>query len=266
MKEVVGALEKFAPLPLQESYDNAGLQLGLTETEVSGALLCLDVTEKIVDEAIARDCNVIISHHPLIFHRLSHITGGNYVERAVAKAIKADIAIISMHTNLDNAQGGVSFMMAEKMGMSDVSFLCPPRSYSSGDDGPTVQYASGVIGSLPQPLPAADFITMLKRVFNVECVQANQLLRRDISRVALCGGAGSFAIDDALRKGADAFVTGEMHYHEYFGHDGELQIAVIGHYQSEQFTNQLFLNILHEALPELRCELTKTNTNPIIYL
>ena len=145
MKEVVGALEKFAPLPLQESYDNAGLQLGLTETEVSGALLCLDVTEKIVDEAIARDCNVIISHHPLIFHRLSHITGGNYVERAVAKAIKADIAIISMHTNLDNAQGGVSFMMAEKMGMTDVSFLCPPRSYSSGDDGPTVQYASGVI-------------------------------------------------------------------------------------------------------------------------
>ena len=250
MKEVVGALEKFAPLPLQESYDNAGLQLGLTETEVSGALLCLDVTEKIVDEAIARDCNVIISHHPLIFHRLSHITGGNYVERAVAKAIKADIAIISMHTNLDNAQGGVSFMMAEKMGMSDVSFLCPPRSY----------------GSLPQPLPAADFITMLKRVFNVECVQANQLLRRDIRRVALCGGAGSFAIDDALRKGADAFVTGEMHYHEYFGHDGELQIAVIGHYQSEQFTNQLFFNILHDALPELRCELTKTNTNPIIYL
>ena len=107
---------------------------------------------------------------------------------------------------------------------------------------------------------------MLKRVFNVECVQANQLLRRDIRRVALCGGAGSFAIDDALRKGADAFVTGEMHYHEYFGHDGELQIAVIGHYQSEQFTNQLFLNILHDALPELRCELTKTNTNPIIYL
>ena len=255
IKEVVDALERFAPLPLQEDYDNAGLQVGLTETEVSGALLCLDVTEKIVDEAVANGCNLIVAHHPLIFRKLAHITGEDYVQRTVSKAIKNDVAIVAMHTNLDNAPGGVNFKIAEKMRLADVAFF--DKEAKSG---------SGVIGTLKEPMTAKEFIGMLKSRFNVECVQANQLLKRNISRVAICGGACSFLLGRAIEAGADAFVTGEMHYHEFFGHEQEIQIAVIGHYQSEQFTNEVFREIIEKECPGVACYLTKTNTNPIMHL
>lgn len=259
IKEVVDALERFAPLPLQEGFDNAGLQVGLTEAEVSGALLCLDVTEKVVDEAVALGCNLIVSHHPLIFRALKHITGENDVQRAVAKAIKKDITVVSMHTNFDNAKDGVNYKIAEKMELSDCGFFAEKNV-----DG--ISCGSGVIGTLPEPMAADDFVLMLKRTFDVECVMCNQLLRRKISRVAICGGAGSFLLDDAITAGADAFITGEMHYHEYFGHEQEIQIAVIGHYQSEQFTNEIFESIIKEKCPGVKTYLTKTNTNPIIYL
>ncbi|ETD17357.1 MULTISPECIES: Nif3-like dinuclear metal center hexameric protein [Prevotellaceae] len=258
--EVVDALEQFAPLPLQEGFDNAGLQVGLTETEVSGALLCLDVDEKIVDEAVSLGCNLIVSHHPLIFHKLAQISDTDYVQRTVIKALQNNITIVSMHTNMDNALGGVNYKIAEKMQLSNVEFLGETKSAGGVIGG------SGVIGNLARPLAADDFVLMLKRTFDVECVQANQLLRRDIKRVALCGGAGSFMLADAIKAGADAFVTGEMHYHEFFGHEQEIQIAVIGHYQSEQFTNEIFKSIIEDKCKEVRCYLTKTNTNPIIYL
>lgn len=131
IREVVDALERFAPLPLQESFDNAGLQAGLTEAEVSGALLCLDVTEKVVDEAVALGCNLIVSHHPLIFHALKRITYADDVQRAVAKALKNDITVVSMHTNMDNARGGVNFKIAEKMELHDCRFLQKRRLWAS---------------------------------------------------------------------------------------------------------------------------------------
>ena len=170
IKEVVNALEEFAPLPLQEDYDNAGLQVGLTETEVSGALLCLDVTEEVVDEAVAKGCNLIVSHHPLIFRALKRVTGANMVQRCVMKAIMQGIAIVSMHTNLDNAIGGVNYKMAEKLHLHDLSILAPRET--GGVSG-----GSGVVGSLEQPMEAAAFIAMLKETFQVSCVQTNQLLR-----------------------------------------------------------------------------------------
>lgn len=259
IKEVVDALERFAPLPLQESFDNAGLQVGLTEAEVSGALLCLDVTEAVVDEAVALGCNLIVSHHPLIFHALKHVTYDNDVQRAVAKALKNDVTVVSMHTNMDNARGGVNFRIAEKMGLEDCCFFADKTV-----DG--IECGSGVMGSLPEAVAGDDFVLMLKRTFDVECVQCNQLLRRPIKTVAVCGGAGSFLLGDAIAAGADAFVTGEMHYHEYFGHEQEIQIAVIGHYQSEQFTNEIFKEIIEERCDGVKTYLTKTNTNPIIYL
>lgn len=259
IREVVDALERFAPLPLQESFDNAGLQVGLTEAEVSGALLCLDVTEAVVDEAVALGCNLIVSHHPLIFHALKHITYGDYVQRTVVKALKNDITIVSMHTNIDNAPGGVNFKIAEKMGLEDCRFF-------AGKTVDGIECGSGVVGNLAEPLAADDFIVMLKRTFDVECVECNQLLRRSIKTVAVCGGAGSFLLGDAIAEGADAFVTGEIHYHEYFGHEQEIQIAVIGHYQSEQFTNEIFKEIIERECKGVKAYLTKTNTNPILYL
>lgn len=258
--KVIDALEQFAPLPLQEDFDNAGLQVGLTEAEVSGALLCLDVTETVIDEAVSQDCNLIISHHPLIFHKLARISDENYVQRSVMKAIQHQITIVAMHTNMDCAPGGVNFKMAEKMGLTDVTFFGTRKSAGTIDGG------EGVIGSLTAAQAADDFIMMLKRQFDVECVQANQLLRRPVRRVALCGGAGSFLLEEAIAAGADAFVTGEMHYHEFFGHDQQIQLAVIGHYQSEQFTNEIFQSIIEEKCPGVKCVLTHVNTNPIIYL
>ena len=259
IKEVVSALERFAPLPLQEGFDNAGLQVGLTEAEVSGALLCLDVTEKIVEEAVAKGCNLIVSHHPLIFRPLKHLTGKSDVERTVWAAVKNDVAIVSMHTNFDNARGGVNFKIAEKMGLTDPHFFA-----EKSVDG--IVCGSGVIGDLPQALAADDFILMLKQRFDVESVQCNQLLRRPIRKVAVCGGAGSFLLPEAMAQGADAFVPGEMHYHEYFAHEQEIQIAVIGHYQSEQYTKEIFKSIIEAECPGVRTELTELNTNPIIYL
>lgn len=257
IRKVIDALERFAPLPLQESYDNAGLQVGLTETEISGALLCLDVTEAVVDEAISRGCNLIVAHHPLIFRKLAHISDGSYVERAVIKAIKNDVVIVAMHTNLDNALDGVNFKMAEKMGLADLQPLQEPVG-----DGKW----SGVVGTLPEPMSAEDFVQMLKERFGVASVRANELLRRPVSRVALCGGAGSFMLGDALRAGADAFVTGEMGYHEFFGHEQQLQICVIGHYESEQFTTEIFRDIISRECPGVKTCIAETITNPIVYL
>ncbi len=258
IQDVVAALERFAPLPLQEGFDNAGLQVGLTETEVSGALLCLDVTESVIDEAVSLGCNLIVSHHPLLFHPLRQIADKNDVQRMVRKAIRKDITILSMHTNIDNAKGGVNFKIAEKLGLEQCQLFCEKQV---GD----IIGGSGVVGVFAEPISADTFIRRLKSVFGVQCVMANELLERPVRKVAVCGGAGSFLLSEAIALGADAFITGEMHYHEYFAHEQEIQIAVIGHYQSEQFTSELFEEIIRESCPGLRTCITRINTNPIHY-
>jgi dinuclear metal center YbgI/SA1388 family protein len=272
--EVVNALERFAPLPLQEDYDNVGLQVGLTAADVSGALLCLDVTEQVVDEAVANGCNLIVSHHPLIFHRLSCISDADYVQRTVMKAIEHKVAIVSMHTNLDAAEGGVNFKIAEKLGLCDVRFIgktqtaTAPQPLGAGTPGTTteVRGGEGVIGRFAEPMAADDFLLLVKQRFDVECVMANELLRRPIATVALCGGAGDFLLPVAVKAGADAFLTGEMHYHQYFGYGQRVQIAVIGHYQSEQYTKEILRDIIQRDCPGVRCVMSAINTNPILYI
>ena len=256
---MLSALERFAPLPLQESWDNAGLQVGLTETEVSGALLCLEVNERIVDEAIRKGCNLIVSHHPLLFRGLKTISDLTDVQRTVMKVIENHLCVVSMHTNMDNAKGGVNYRIAEKLGLSDVRFFAPKQV-----DG--IEAGSGVTGLLPDPMAADDFVLAVKKAFGVECAMCNELLRRPVHRVAICGGAGDFLLDEALKTGADAFITGEMHYHQYFGYEQKIQICVIGHYQSEQFTTEVFQAIIQEACPGVKTLIAETNTNPILYL
>ena len=259
IKEVVSALERFAPLPLQADFDNAGLQVGLTEAELSGALLCLDVTEPIVDEAIRLGCNLIVAHHPLIFRKLSCISNQNYVQRTVMKAIQNHITIVAMHTNMDSAKGGVNYKIAEKLGLQNLSFIGKEQIVDGVTGG------EGIVGTFAEGLAADDFISLLKRVFEVESVQANQLLRRPIKRVALCGGSGAFLLSEALHAGADAFVTGEMSYHDFFDMEQRIQLAVIGHYQSEQFTSEIFKEIIQKEFPDAHCCISSINTNPIIY-
>ena len=259
IKEVLCALEQFAPLPLQESWDNAGLQVGLTETEVSGALLCLDVNERVIDEARQKGCNLIVSHHPLLFRGLKTISDLTDVQRTVRKAIQQDICVVSMHTNMDNAKGGVNFRIAQKLGLQEVVFFD-----SKTVDG--IEAGSGVIGTLPEAMASDDFVILVKKAFEVECARCNQLLQRPVRKVAICGGAGDFLLDDAVKAGADAFITGEMHYHQYFGYEQQIQICVIGHYESEQFTTEVFQEIIREHCPEVKTVIAETNTNPILYL
>lgn len=260
IKEVAAALERFAPLPLQEDYDNAGLQVGLTETEASGALLCLDVTEETVREAVRRGCNVLVAHHPLLFRGLKCVSASTEVERCVREAILHGITIYAAHTNLDNAPGGVNHRIAEKIGLQEVKFLQPFTR--GGNEG-----GSGVIGVLPSPEAPLEFLRRVAEIFGVECMMHNAgPADRKVQRVALCGGAGDFLLGEAIRQEADVFLTGEMGYHHYFGHEAELWIGVMGHYQSERFTLSLMREVLAEELPELPVFLASQPTNPIRYM
>lgn len=250
VKEVIDALEQFAPLPLQESYDNAGLQVGLTEAEVSGALLCLDVTESVVREAVDLGCNLIVSHHPVLFHGLRQVSDATQSQRVVRLAVQNDIAIYSAHTNLDKVEDGVNYEMAERLGLIDVVPL--------GE--------CGVVGYLSAPMDSRFFLDRVKDVFRCECLMHNELLSRPIQSVAICGGAGESLLDDAIAQETDALLTGEVRYHTFMGREQEIQICALGHYESEQYTVELLERIISEHFPHMPIYKTEINTNPIHYL
>ena len=362
VNDIIKTIETEAPLPWQESYDNAGLQVGNRFQTVSGAVVCIDVTEAVVDEAIAWGYNLIISHHPLLFKGLKSITGNGYIERIVIKAIQHNIAIYAAHTNLDNAPGGVSFRMAQKLGLKSVKVLEPlsglleklvvyvPVSHaesvrtalfeagaghignydqcSFGQEGegtfraglganpycgtvgemhrePEIrmevilpvyaqgavlnalkrvhpyeepafdciplsnrweQVGAGVIGMLPEPADERLVLEKLKTTFNVGCVKHSPLHGRKISRVALCGGAGASLMSKAVAAGADMFVTGEIRYHDYFDFESRILLAEIGHYESEQYTKEIFCEIIQKKFPTFAIRSTQVDTNPIKYL
>lgn len=257
IREIIATLEKFAPLPLQEDYDNSGLQVGLTETDdVSGVLLCLDPTEATIDEAVSKGCNMIVSHHPLIFRPIRKVESGDMVSRVLVKAIRNNVAIYSAHTNLDNSIPGVSSHMAERLGLTNVKAL---GSDSAGR-------CSGVIGEFESPLSENDFLNLVKDRFEVSCIRHNALLGRNIQKVALCGGSGAFLSHDACVAGADAFVTGEIGYHRFFGFDGVMKLVETGHYESEQYTVELLEKVLRSAFPELGIVRTSVRVNPVNYM
>ena len=199
VKDILGALEEFAPLALQDGYDNAGLQIGLAEdAEATGALLCLDVTEDVVDEAVQRGCNLIVSHHPLLFRPVKSITGDDYIGRVIMKAIQQKVAIYAAHTNLDSAYEGVNFKMAEKLGLQHIEWLSPKTSYDY--EGATRTAAEGIIATLPAPMTQKDFMERVKEVFSLKSLRVNSAAKGTISRVALCGGSGAFLIQKAVEQ------------------------------------------------------------------
>lgn len=257
IKEVAETLERFAPLPLQEGYDNAGLQVGLTAAEASGVLLCLDVTVEVIREAVAKGCNMVVAHHPLLFRGLKRIADETLVERCVREAILHGVTLYAAHTNLDNAREGVNYRMAERLGLREVAFLSPAADGAGG---------SGLVGNLSRAEEAQAFLRRVKEAFSVECLMHNRGPRQMVRRVALCGGAGDFLIDRACDAGADMFLTGEIGYHRFFGYEDKMWMAALGHYQSEQYTVDLMADILAEAHPGLRIEKTAVRTNPIYYM
>lgn len=255
--EVAKVIEEMAPLGLQEEWDNSGLQVGEPENEATGVLLCLDVTEAILDEAIAKGFNLIITHHPLIFKGLKSITGKSHIERIVMKAIKNGIAIYSAHTNMDSAWGGVSHLIAKKIGLLDVSVLSPQTDLQSG---------LGVVGDLPCEEDALHFLSRVKEIFKVGAIRYGGDINRAIRRVAICGGAGVEFVNDAIASGADVFVTGDVKYHDFQGVIDRILIVDIGHYESEYYTKEIFSEIITKKIPNFAVHYAELEKNPINYL
>ena len=361
ISDITDHLETFAPVYLQESYDNAGLITGNKNWDCTGVITTLDATEEIVDEAINKKCNMIVAHHPIIFKGLKQLNGKNYVERTILKAIKNDITIYAIHTNLDNVKKGVNKKIAEKLELQNLQVLQPRENvlkklvtfaptdkaedlrkalFATGagelgkysecsfntegtgtfkplegadpfvgevgkrheekevkievifpsylqtqitrtmmDAHPYEEVAydiiplgnylsdvgSGLIGELEKPIDEKEFLQKLKLAFGLKVVRHTQLLNKKIEKIAVCGGAGSFLIPVALSSKADAFVTADIKYHEFFDADNKMLLADIGHYESEQYTIDLLYDILREKYPNFAVRKTEVKTNPVNY-
>ena len=362
VKSICETIETFAPLSLCESYDNVGLLVGDAQTEVSGILITLDVTEAVLDEAIQKNCNLIVSHHPLIFSGLKRLNNANDVQRCVAKAIKNDIAIYAAHTNIDNVLQGVSGRMAEKIGLTNARALQAKRdtllklvtfvpqaqadqvrealfaagagqignydacSYNTEGFGtfranehcnpfvgnknelhseletrievilPTyskykainaliqahpyeepaydiyalqndwAQAGAGVVGELPEAEDEKAFLLRIKEIFKAKTIRHTALLGKPIKRVALCGGAGSSLLSDAIAAKADIYISGDFKYHDFFNAENKILVADIGHFESEQYTKEIFYEIITKKIPTFAVQISDINTNPINYL
>lgn len=258
IQDITAHLESIAPAHLQESYDNAGLIVGDPTTEVTGVLTSLDCTEEIIAEAKARSCNLVVAHHPIVFRGLKRFNGKDYVERTVIKAIKDDVAIYAIHTNLDNVRyQGVNERIAQRLGLENLRLLGPKNEEKT--------VGSGMVGELPVAMAEADFLRHLKDRMGAGVVKHTALLGQPVETIALCGGAGGFLLRQAKASGAQAFVTSDYKYHEFFDADGEIVICDIGHYESEQFTTQLLAELLKEKFPTFAVLCTERITNPVRY-
>ncbi len=362
LNKLIRELEGVAPLYLQESYDNSGLLVGDINSEINSALITLDITEAILDEAIANGCELIIAHHPIIFKGFHSITGENYNERVIINAIKNDISIYTIHTNLDNISQGVNSKICEMLGVRNPAILkpkagllrklvvfCPLNeaekvrqaifntgagyigNYDScsfnlegsgsfranenadpyvGEIGklhfekevriesvypvykekeiissmitahPYEEVAydiypisnelnivgAGMIGELENPVLDSEFLEFVKKTMKAGCVRHTRLSGNELQRVAVCGGSGSFLIQDAIRAGADIFITGDIKYHDFFLPEGKTILADIGHYESEQFTKELIYSILKQKFSNFALLISEINTNPVTYL
>lgn len=255
VKDIVGVIEDFAPKSLQESYDNAGLQVGNPEAPVTAVLLCLDVTEDILNEAKARECNMIVSHHPLIFKGLKTLTGENATQRLVIDCLKDNIAVYSAHTNLDSTWNGVSHEIARKLDVKNLQVLeamaTNPRA------------GLGVVGDI-KPLPKIEFLRKIKNTFKVQALRYSaQSPSLVVRRVAVCGGSGASLISSAIEAKADILVTGDVKYHDFTTFGSEIIIADIGHYESELCSREILSRVIREALPDLTIYFSDAESNPI---
>jgi dinuclear metal center YbgI/SA1388 family protein len=262
LNELIQFLHAVAPAHLQEDYDNAGLITGHHDIEISGVLVCLDAIEDIVDEAISLGCNVIVAHHPIVFRGLKRFNGSNYIERTIIKAIKNDIAIFAIHTNLDNVFiSGVNTKIAEKIGLKDTSILSPKGDLTHR----SMPVGAGMIGYTNEAMRSEDFLRHLKQVMDLKVIKHTAICKVTINKVAICGGSGGFLLNHAKKQGADIFITADYKYHEYFDADGDIIIADIGHFESEKYTIDLLYDLIINNFSTFAAHYTKIVTNPIKY-
>ena len=255
VRDIIAVIEEFAPLSIQEGWDNSGLCVGSPEDEVTSALFALDCTKELVDEAVACGADMIITHHPLIFSGLKKISPDDQVGAAVIKAIKNGIAIYAAHTNADKVIAGVSGAMAAKLGLADVRIL--------SEDGEGT--GLGVVGDLPQPLTADEAVALVKEKFGLKMLKASRPSDGLISRVAMCGGSGSSLIGAARRSGAQLYISGDISYHNFFAPEG-FMIMDIGHYESEIEIVNILFSLIMKKFPTFAVRITQNiNSNPIYY-
>ncbi len=263
VKGVTDILKNTAPLSWAEDFDNVGLLVGDENREVSGVLVALDCLENVIEEAIEKHCNLIVSFHPIIFSGLKNIKPSNYVHRVVIKAIEHKIAIYSMHTALDNAAEGVSYEMGQKLGLSQMIPLLPKPELRPLD--PNGLLGMGRIGTLKQAVSEKEFLNTLKETFGTPHLKHSSFSSNQINKVAVLGGSGAFGIEAAIMAGADAYVTADLKYHDYFKAENKILLVDIGHYESEQFTKNLLVRILTKKIANFAVSLSESNTNPIKY-
>ena len=255
VRDVTKVIEDFAPLSVQESWDNSGLCIGSYDAPVSSVLVGLDCTPELVDEAIECGADMIVTHHPLIFSGLKKITPDDMVGEAVMKAIKAGISIYAAHTSADKVLAGVSGAMAEKLGLQNVSIL--------DEDGEGT--GLGVVGNLPEPLSAEDVVSLVKERFGLKVMKASRPLEGKITRVAMCGGSGGSLIKAAMASGAQLYISGDISYHNFFTKEG-FMIMDIGHYESEIEIVDILFSLLRKNFPTFAVRITQNiYSNPIFY-
>jgi dinuclear metal center YbgI/SA1388 family protein len=272
IKDITNCLEEFSPLHYAEDFDNVGLLVGEHTTEVTGVLITLDTLEDVVEEAIDKNCNLIVSFHPIIFKGLKKLNGATYVERAVIKAIKNNIAIYAIHTALDNSNEGVNAKICNVLGLSNQRILIPKRQTLKKITGtiPVTKFKEasigmGMIGELKTPCNEDDFIEYVKVKMNTKFIRHSKLLKKPVKKIAVLGGSGSFAIEDAIRNKADVFITSDLKYHDFFRAESSIVLFDIGHFESEQFTVDLLFDIIKEKFPSFTPCLSKKHLNPINY-
>ena len=251
---VAAAIEGFAPTNIQESWDNSGFTIGGPEKEVSSVLLALDCTPSVLDEAIERGADMIVTHHPLIFSPLKRIIGDTVVERMVEQAIKNDIVIYSAHTNADKVLPGVSGLMSKRLNLRDVEIL----------DAEDENIGLGVLGNLPEKMLASELLDYIKRRFDLNVIKHSKPIHGEIERVALCGGSGGSLIDKALSAGAQVLITGDLSYHRFLCENG-FMVMDIGHFESENEVLILLKDILSKKISNFEVRISDNNNNLIYY-
>ena len=255
VKDIVKVIEDFAPLSLQEKWDNSGLCVGSPEADVTSVLLGLDCTPELVDEAVACGADMIVTHHPLIFSGLKKLSPDDLVGAAVIKAVKAGISIYAAHTSADKVMAGVSGAMARRLGLVGLTIL--------DEDGEGT--GLGVVGDLPEPMRAADFVAFVKEKFSLEVMRTSRPLEGMVSRVAMCGGSGGSLIGAAMRSGAQVYITGDVSYHNFFTPEG-FMVMDVGHYESEIEIVEILFSLIRKNFPTFAVRITQNiNSNPIYY-
>ena len=255
VKDIISVIEEFAPLSIQEGWDNSGLCIGSPEAPVTSVLLGLDCTPELVDEAVACGADMIVTHHPLIFSGLKKISPDNLVGEAVIKAVKAGISVYAAHTNADKVIAGVSGAMASRLGLENVRIL--------DEDGEGT--GLGVVGDLPEPMTSDEAVAFVKEMFSLKAMRTSRPLGSRITRIAMCGGSGGSLIGAAVRSGAQLYITGDVSYHNFFIQEG-FMIMDIGHYESEREIVDILFSLIKKKFPTFAVRITQNiNSNPIYY-